>query len=174
MINLPRLVVGRHASGLPDRVAHPIHMTIAWLCAGLLVMMMILTVSDVIGRYVFSKPVQGSTELTELMLMAVIFLGLPAATLDREHVTVDLVTDHLRGKLELLRRPVILAVSAVVQGVIGWRLWIAAGQIASYGGITASLEIPVAPFGYGAAILCAISVLITCAQVFYPPLKEGA
>lgn len=174
MINLPRLLAGRHPSGLPDRAARPIHYAIAWLCAALLLTMMALTVVDVIGRYVFSTPVQGSIELTELMLLAVIFLGLPAATLDREHVTVDLVTDRLRGGVQTLRRPVILIVSAVVQAVIGWRLWITATQVAGYGGTTASLEIPVAPFGYAAAILCAFSTGITLAQMFYPPKSKGS
>ena len=174
MIKLPRLLVGRHPSGLPDRAARPIHHVIAWLCAALLLTMMAMTVVDVIGRYVFSTPVQGSIELTELMLLAVIFLGLPAATLDREHVTVDLITDRLSGIVERVRRPVILIGGALVQAVIGWRLWITATQVAGYGGTTASLKIPVAPFGYAAAVLCGISTCITLAQIFYPPKSKDS
>lgn len=135
--------------------------------------MMALTVADVLGRYLLSSPVKGSTELTELMLAAVIFLGLPAATLDREHVTVDLVADRLPHLLAPLRRLAVPAVSATVQAVIGWRLWVTAAQVADYGGTTISLEIPVAPVGYGAAVLCGFSALINLVQIFFRPSKES-
>ncbi|WP_217703254.1 TRAP transporter small permease [Celeribacter sp. HF31] len=172
MINLSELVAGHHADGLPPRVAHPIHMLIAAACSLLLIVMMGLTVTDVLGRYLFNNPVKGSTELTELMLAGLIFLGLPAATLDREHVTVDLVTDRLPLSVDKLRRPAVLVASAGIQMMIAWRLWITADQVAGYGGTTATLELPIAPIGYFAALLCGASALLMLAQIFYRPPSD--
>lgn len=173
MINLSELIAGHHAEGLPVRVARPLHAVIALACAVLLLAMMGLTVADVLGRYLFNAPIKGATELTELMLAATIFLGLPAATMDREHVTVDLLTDRLSGLFDRLRRPVILLATAAVQLLIGWRIWVTAMEVASYGGTTPSLELPVAPVGFLAAMLCAVSALVMLAQIFYRPAKEN-
>lgn len=140
---------------------------IAWISAFFLCLMMLLTVLDVIGRYLFNMPVAGSTELTELLLSAVIFTGLPAATLDRDHVTVDFVTERLKGTVERIRLPVIALMSAAIMGLVAWRLWLVGNQISSYDGITVTLQIPVAPAAYLASILTAISacvMLIVSAQ----------
>ena len=53
--------------------------------------MMPLTCVDVIGRYFFVAPIFGAFELTEMMLAALIFAGLPLVTLRNEHVTVDVL-----------------------------------------------------------------------------------
>jgi TRAP-type C4-dicarboxylate transport system permease small subunit len=172
MINLSELVAGHHADGLPSRVARPIHIVIAAASSVLLILMMGLTVADVLGRYLLNSPVKGSTELTELMLAALIFLGLPAATLDREHVTVDLITDRLPLAVDKIRRPIVIVLSAAIQVMIAWRLWVTAKQVAGYGGTTATLELPVAPIGYVAASLCCCSALLMLAQVFYRPKKD--
>ena len=41
-----------------------------------------ITVLDVTGRYLLNAPLPGGAELTELLVMAVIFTGLPAISLD--------------------------------------------------------------------------------------------
>ncbi|WP_198403496.1 TRAP transporter small permease [Celeribacter ethanolicus] len=168
MINLSENIAGPHEQGLPPKAARPIHGVIAVACAVLLIAMMGLTVVDVLGRYLLNSPVKGATELTELMLAALIFLGLPAATLDREHVTVDLITDRLPLAIDKIRRPIVLLLSVGVQVMIAWRLWVTASQVAGYGGTTATLELPVAPIGYFSAMLCIVSAVIMFAEIFYP------
>ena len=61
------------------------------LAALVLFAMMTLTCADVIGRYFFSQPIFGGFELTEMLLAAMIFLGLPLVTLRNEHITVDVL-----------------------------------------------------------------------------------
>ena len=136
---------------------------IAAICAVLLLAMMALTVCDVLGRYLLNAPVPGAAELTELMLACVIFLGLPAASLDRDHINVDVLVQRLpRGLRGLLDRVVAL-LSAGVLLVVAWRLWKIGDQIAGYDGITPTLELPVAPVAYGVALLAALSALVTLA-----------
>lgn len=168
MINPSETLSGPQEQGLPPKVARPIHRVIAIACALLLIAMMGLTVADVLGRYLLNSPVKGATELTELMLAALIFLGLPAATLDREHVTVDLLTDRLPLAVDKIRRPIVLLLSVGVQVTVAWRLWVTASQVAGYGGTTATLDLPIAPIGYFAAVLCIVSAVIMFAEIFYP------
>src|SRR5690349_20112993 len=51
----------------------------------------LLTLADVLGRYVFNVSVTGAVELTEILMVGVIFCGMVLATARREHVAVDLV-----------------------------------------------------------------------------------
>src|ERR1700745_1222094 len=84
----------------------------AWLDHGLgaaaavlLFSLMVLTTADVIGRYIFNWPIRGAFEITELLLLALIFAGLPLASRADEHVTLDFI-DMLFGPAGrlLLRR----------------------------------------------------------------------
>ena len=71
-----------------DRVIGPL---LGYVAGILLFCLMTLTCVDVIGRYFFNTPVTGGFELTEMMLAALIFFGLPLVTIRNEHVTVDLL-----------------------------------------------------------------------------------
>lgn len=127
----------------------------------LLMALMGLTVVDVVGRYLFNAPLIGATELTELLLAAVIFLGLPAVALAEEHVTVDLLTDRMPPWVHPWRLAIAGVFSGVVLGLVTWRIWIYAGQIGAYGGLTNSLRLPIAPLGYFCAMCTGFGALIT-------------
>lgn len=132
---------------------------LAVLCGAMLMAMMALTVGDVIGRYLLARPITGATELTEMMLVAVVFLGLPAVSLDRDHVAVDIITDRLPGWVQPWRDMAMALLSAAVLGLIAWRIWVYAGQIGGYGGATNSLRLPIAPLGYLCAACCGLAAL---------------
>ncbi|MFD1344053.1 TRAP transporter small permease [Litorisediminicola beolgyonensis] len=139
---------------------------IAAICAVLLLAMMALTVADVLGRYLLNAPVNGATELTELMLAAVIFVGLPAASLDNDHIKVDVLTLRLGETAGRVLEKIVALFCIGVLGVIAWRLWKIGDQIGGYGGITPTLKVPVAPLAYVIAVLCCVAALITLIQIF--------
>ncbi|MEP1767809.1 MAG: TRAP transporter small permease [Sulfitobacter sp.] len=134
----------------------------------LLICMMGLTVFDVIGRYLFNAPIMGATELTEILLCAVIFMGLGAVSLAEDHVTVDLLTDNLPQAVQPLRQAFTGVFSGVVLAVVAWRIWIYADQIGGYGGQTTNLSIPIAPLGY----FCAVCALVGAVITAFLPLKR--
>ncbi|OCX66996.1 C4-dicarboxylate ABC transporter substrate-binding protein [Thioclava sp. SK-1] len=139
----------------------PARLVLAVLCGVMLLAMMGLTVTDVIGRYVFNAPLIGATELTEMLLAAVIFLGLPAVSGDGDHVTVDLLVHRFPCWVQPIRQVLIALFSAGMLAVIAWRIWVYAAQIGSYGGATNSLRLPIAPLGYVCALCCAAGVVLT-------------
>jgi len=59
------------------------------LAAVALFAIMVLTLVDVSGRKLLSSSVPGSLELTELLMVVVIFAGLPLVSLRGEHVVFD-------------------------------------------------------------------------------------
>ena len=87
-----------------------------WLCGSLaalaLFAIMMLTLVDVSGRKVLSESVPGSLEMTELLMVVVIFAGLPLVSLAGEHVVFDSLDPWLP---QWLRRAQGLLVDAVLR-----------------------------------------------------------
>ena len=67
------------------------------LAASALFGIMWLTLVDVAGRKAISTSVPGSLELTELLMVLVIFAGLPLVSLRGEHVVFDSLDPHAQG-----------------------------------------------------------------------------
>lgn len=64
-----------------------------------LVVMMLLTVISSAGRFLFSAPIPDVEAVAEMLLVAVVFLGLAYTQALREHVEVTLFTDRLPGRV---------------------------------------------------------------------------
>jgi TRAP-type C4-dicarboxylate transport system permease small subunit len=63
--------------------------------AGALVVLMFITGIDVVGRYVFSRPLLGAFEMSELALAAIILLGWAYTQSVKGHIDIDLLYNHL-------------------------------------------------------------------------------
>jgi TRAP-type C4-dicarboxylate transport system permease small subunit len=122
--------------------------------------LMMLTCVDVLGRYLFSRPLPGGFELTELAMGALIFTALPLVTLRRQHVRVDLVEHLVPAPLQALQQALLDVVAALCMGVIAWRIWVRAEHMQRVGETTATLQIAVHPLVYYMAVMAAISALL--------------
>jgi TRAP-type C4-dicarboxylate transport system permease small subunit len=128
--------------------------------SAILMGMMCLTFVDVVARYVFNRPIRGGFEVTELMLLVLIFAGLPLVSHADEHVTMDFVDRMLSGRARLwLSRAVHLLVAALMF-FMAWQVTIKAGRISSYGDATDVLRIVYGPFVYFSAAMIALAGLI--------------
>ncbi len=154
---------GGNTGAQPDqrRATDGAHLVLSVMCGVMLFGMMFVTLIDVLGRYIFNSPLQGGTELTAMLLVSTIFVGLPAVCLDEENVTVDLLVGFFPAWIHPLRIRLIRILSAGVLAVVTWRLVEHGQALSSYGETTVSLHIPVAPFAYVCAVCTAIAALIT-------------
>jgi TRAP-type transport system small permease protein len=142
--------------------------------AVLLFGLMALTTADVIGRYIFNWPLRGAFEITELLLLTLIFAGLPLASRADEHVTLDFIDMVLSARASLLlRRFIDLLCGLLILG-LARLVWIKADRIAGYGDTTEVLRIPVGPFVYFMAIMVAITGIVHLTKAIFPPPPRGA
>lgn len=125
---------------------------------GLLFMMGIAFV-DVVGRTIFSSPLPGATELTELAVAGTVACILPSLAYRGLHATIDVLDVFVPDRLRKYQLAIADIVSAVAFAFVSWRVWIEAGKTARFGGETPLLEIPMAPVLYGIAIAFGISSL---------------
>ncbi len=129
-------------------------------CALLLAGLTGLTMVDVIGRYWFDAPLTGAFELTQLMLCALIFAALPLTTAAGEHIEVDLFYSRMPRGLQSFVHLLGAGISALVLGVIAWRLAEHALRLAHDGSVTNALAVPLAPLAWFAALLAALSAAL--------------
>ena len=136
---------------------------------------MALTFFDVAGRKLLDNSIPGSLELTELLMVVVIFAALPLVSLRGEHVLFDSLDDHLPPRVLRLQQALInLLVAAGLFG-LALLMWKTGSEFAASGETTAQLKFPKAPFIYGMSVLCGISGLVHLYLMLRPPadLAEG-
>jgi TRAP-type C4-dicarboxylate transport system permease small subunit len=136
--------------------------------SAILLAMMLLTFVDVVARYLFNFPLRGGFEITELMLLVLIFAGLPLVSHADEHVTMDFIDRMLPPDATRVLVRVVHAVCAAVMFFITWQVWIKAGKIAGYGDTTDVLKILVGPFVYFMAVMIALTGAVHVFKMFVP------
>jgi TRAP-type C4-dicarboxylate transport system permease small subunit len=117
----------------------------------ILVLMMLLTVVDVILRYL-GKPITGTYELMGFSGALVIGLAIAQASLDDAHVSVDILTDRLSP----LRKEVLLIstklIGLILFALIGWALFMKGHDLYKTGEVSLTLRVPYYPVAYGLSI----------------------
>jgi TRAP-type C4-dicarboxylate transport system permease small subunit len=126
----------------------------------ILLAMMLLTTIDVVARYVFNRPLRGAFEVTELLLLVLIFAGLPLVSFTNEHAVMDFI-DRVLGRRALrgLMATVEL-VSALLMLFLAWLVWGKADRIWAYRDATDVLRILYGPFVYFMAMALALAGVI--------------
>ncbi len=122
--------------------------------------MMFLTFVDVVARYVFSRPVRGAFEVTELMLVVLIFAGLPLVSWADEHALMDFIDRLLGARAQRLLVRAVQAACAAVMFLLTWLIWLKADRISAYRDATDVLRVVYGPFVYFMAVMLGLAGLI--------------
>lgn len=137
------------------------------LAALALIIMMLVTVCDVVMRYLFNRPISGSYDLVESMLVVFVFQGLPAVFLGRQNIAIDVIDSMIgRYAVTTLIRLADL-VSLAVLAILAWAMITPALQAYAYGDRKLELGLPlyvlwiVALVGMAGAMLCVIALLFS-------------
>ena len=141
---------------------------LGFAASAILLCMMLLTFVDVVARYLFNFPLRGGFEVTELLLLVLIFAGLPLVSHADEHVTMDFIDRMLPPRAGMVLVRAVHAICAAVLFFLTWQVWIKAGTIAGYGDTTDVLRITIGPFVYFMAAMIALSGLIHAWKIFAP------
>ncbi len=138
------------------------------LAATALFAIMWLTLADVAGRKTLSTSVPGSLELTEMLMVLVIFAGLPLVSLRGEHVVFDSLDPLLERWVRRAQGLVVELLCAAALAGLAWLMWVKAGNMMAYGDTSAQLKIPQGPFVYLMSLLCALTALVHLLLIFAP------
>jgi TRAP-type C4-dicarboxylate transport system permease small subunit len=132
--------------------------------AAVLMLLMLLTCSDVIGRYFFNNAVDGAVELTELGLAILVFAEMPVITWRGGHVVVDILDNVLGSALvKVLGMVSALAMSGAMY-FLAERMFYLANRSLRREVVTEYLEIPT---GYIVHYIAAMSYVTAALLVSY-------
>jgi TRAP-type transport system small permease protein len=166
---------GGQPLGLFDRFVTP---ALGLIAAVVLFGLMVLTCADVIGRYFLGQPIYGAFEITEMLLAALIFAGLPLVTLRNEHVTVDLLDPITPDWIFRIQHIAACAFGFIATGYLSWRLWLRAVNMDAAGETTAQLKFKIAYLTYSMSVLMALTAIALLVLMFRRPQRtipgEGA
>ena len=138
-------------------------LTLNLIAGSALLLMMIITCIDVIGRYAFNKPLVGGVELIEVLLGVMIFMALPVISWRNEQVVVDILDPFVPPHVNFLRNILFNVVTAIALVVIGQRIWDLGVRASSHGEVTEYLHLPVGAIVSFFGLMCwfTAAVLVT-------------
>lgn len=143
------------------------------VAAIIMFMMMALTLTDVLGRYLFSTPIKGAFELTEIMLAAVIFLGLPIVTAANDHISVDIIDSFLSDRIKKIQCFFISVINISAFVIFSWILWNHAFKLFNYGDSSSILKIPYSWLAFLMSITTTYATLILIVQFLLGLLSKA-
>ena len=142
---------------------------ISWVGAGALILMVLIVVANVVGRYLLKKPVLGAVEMVGLLTVITVFCVLAFTEAQGAHIIVDILISRLHGRTKAILASIMALLGAVFFIIMGWQGWnLMLSNLSPFVRVTGVLSIPFAPFMLVMALGCVLFGLELFVHVFYP------
>lgn len=122
LIRRPTTVLGKIIRVI-DRILEYMEATIV---GGCVILMAVLMVTHVLGRMFFQIGVPGRTEVTELMIVLITFVGVSYAVRRARHISMSAIYDQLKG---IARKVFIIMICLVTGALLFYMAWEAVGYV---------------------------------------------
>jgi TRAP-type C4-dicarboxylate transport system permease small subunit len=140
-----------------------------------LTLMMLVTVADVFLRYAFNKPILGTVELCEYMMVAVVYLALPLCAFRGGNARVEVLTVRFSPKLLAVVDSVTCFLSLGILSLMTWQAFLEFNDMLEAKRVSDMLGVPAYPFylilAVGSLILWMV-LLVSLIQTLYQAVKE--
>ena len=123
-----------------------------------LTLMMLLTVSDVVGR-AFGHPIMGTYEVVGFMLALVIGFAMPKVSLARQHVYMDFI-DRLSKRNRALMNIFTRILCIILFVLIGYSLFGIGNEYRISGETSPTIKLPFYPLAYAVGICCFVECFV--------------
>lgn len=131
----------------------------------ILVLMMLLTVVDVVLRYL-GKPIAGTYELMSLSGALVIGFAIAQTSLDDAHVSVDMVTEKLGSFKRNMLLFVTKSMGLILFAFIATALFIKAHDLYKTNEVSLTLGVPYYPIAYALSVCAFTECLVLLSDLF--------
>jgi len=131
---------------------------------GVLVAMVLLTVTDVVLRRFFNSPLAFSYEVTGAMLVIVAFFAVAYCGIQKSHVSIDILTSRFPPKARAITNAFVYFISICLFGTVTWRSVVYAIHFQHQGYVSGILEFPYYPFVLAIALGSLLLALVLLVQ----------
>jgi len=142
--------------------------TLSWISCACVFCMMLLTTVDVVLRYIFNSPLMGAFEVSEFMMVTIVFFSLAYTQFQKGHVSVDIIVSRLSQKKQAFVDLFNHGATIIILLLIAWRSSLTALELYDTMETTGTVPIPVFPFVFVVAFGClamGIELLRDCVKV---------
>jgi TRAP-type transport system small permease protein len=140
-----------------------------YLGAAALAVMMLLTATDVMLRYFLNKPILGSYELTEYLMVVLAACTIGYTAKVKGHVNVDLILKLFPNTVQNIVYVITNFCCIIFFALLSWRAFYQSGILREAGSASANLAIPDFPLvillGIGFAIVALVFVIHTLESI---------
>lgn len=152
---------------------YPISKIVNRIASGVLFFMMLLTIADVFLRKVFSQSILGTVEVTEFMMVLLVFFAVTQTEVLNGHVKVDLVMSRFGERTQALVDTITQLVCFLLFGLFTWSTLVYAEKMRASGEVSQDLWLPVYPFIYVVALGCALLAFSLLIKSFMAYMRMG-
>jgi TRAP-type C4-dicarboxylate transport system permease small subunit len=131
----------------------------------LLALMMLLTCSDVVLRYL-GKPITGTFELMSYAGAIVAGFAIAQTSMDGAHVNVDMLTQVVHGKALMAVKICTKLISLGVFVIFTYALFLKGIDLYDTHEVSLTLQVPYYPVAYGLSLASFIESLVLLTQIF--------
>ncbi len=146
-----------------EKFANPLSRIADSVGRAILALMVLLITLDVVLRYFFNRPIKGSYELVEFMMVLLVFLGLAFTQTKKNHVSITLFTGRLSPSQMAVIGSATYFLCLIIFSMITWRCLLQAEALRVNGTSSDILFIPNFPFMwvvvFGSALLSLIFLI---------------
>jgi TRAP-type C4-dicarboxylate transport system permease small subunit len=118
--------------------------------------MMFLTIADVFLRKVFSRSILGTVEVTEFLMLILVFFALAQTEVLNGHVKVDLVMGRFSERTQAIVDMITQVICFLLFGLFTWSAFVYSGKMREAAEVSQDLWLPIYPFVYVVVAGCAI------------------
>ena len=134
------------------------------VCAGImLILMALMSLTSIVGRSLFDKPILGDYELVQMMSAVAVTMSLPFCQLIRGHIIVDFFTVSLPAKVNRVFDVIASLILAVAAFVFAWRISLGMLELRENGDASMLLNLPT---WWGYAPMVPSFFLLGCAALY--------
>ena len=147
---------------------HSVIMVFTWVGAAALIILVLTTFANVIGRYLLRMPLTGAVEISELFLVVTVFFGVAYTEVRRQHVTFNEVVAFFPRRLRAITIGAMYFLVGVYALVMSWQeTLLAISYMRPSVRVTDVLKIPIAP----AMFIIAIGSLLWAVELMLNALS---
>ena len=154
-----------------ERFIQRISRWLYWIGGAALVGMLALTVGDIVGIKVLSRPIPGGIEMVAFLGAVVTAFAIAHTQVMRGHIQVEFVVMRLPGRLQAVLAALTSLLSLIFFGLLAWRSYDFGRVLQITGEVSMTQKIPFHPFVYGIAF-CSVVVSLLLLTEFLRALVK--
>ena len=147
------------------KIIRIVNRVLGYVASSFLILLMMITVIDVFLRYFFNSPITGTTEISQLMMIIIVFPALGWAAIDRVHIRVDLLIRLFPNRPKAIVNSITLLITLGIYIIIAWRSFLESAVVNRQ---TSLINLPYAPFYW----LMSVSLAVFCLAILTLIIEE--